>query len=79
VTVAFRARFSAAELEQMRAAAERVHQRLVEAGDSAEAPPVDCIDNQRYQMLRGGTVKWEWKSAGLHRWRLDKIRNIGPP
>lgn len=64
--------FSQAELEQMRAAAERAHQRLVDAAESDEAPPVDRIDNQRFQMLRGTTVKWEWKDE------LRAVRSAEP-
>jgi len=71
-SIARPAQFSAAELELMRAAVERAHQRLVEAGDSAGAPPVDRIDNQRYQMLRSGAVKWEWNSE------LRPVRSVEP-
>jgi hypothetical protein len=53
--------FSEAELAELRAAAERAHQRILDAAADAEASPVEQIDNQRYQVLRGATVKWEWR------------------
>ncbi len=57
--------FSEPELEALRQAAENVHRQILEAAASDEAPPVDRVDNQRYQMLRGSTIKWEWRDELL--------------
>lgn len=64
--------FSERELESLRRAAENVHGLIIEAAAGEEAPPVDRVDNQRYQMLRGSTIKWEWREE------LSAVRSMEP-
>lgn len=64
--------FSEQELVELRAAAEHVHQQILESAARDDAPPVDQIDNQRYQMLCGTTVKWEWRDD------IPSFRSIEP-
>lgn len=52
--------FSEAELVDLRDAIECVHAQVLEAAECDDAGPVDRIDNQRYQLVCGSTVKWEW-------------------
>jgi ectoine hydroxylase len=64
--------FSDVEIEDLRQAAEHVHKQILDAAESDEAPPIDRVDNQRYQMLRGSTVKWEWRDD------LRAVRSMEP-
>ena len=52
--------FSDSELADLREAAESVHSQVLAAAESDAAAPVDQIDNQRYQLVCGSTIKWEW-------------------
>ncbi|MEE8314620.1 MAG: hypothetical protein V3R91_09875, partial [Myxococcota bacterium] len=52
--------FSDSELADLREAAESVHSQVLAAAESDVAAPVDQIDNQRYQLVCGSTIKWEW-------------------
>lgn len=60
------------ELAELRAAAERVHQRILDAAARGEGGPVDAVDNQRYQTVCGSTIKWEWDP------RLHAVRSMEP-
>lgn len=64
--------FSEAELGPLRDAAERAHQVILEAAEAEIDTPVERIDNQRYQVLRGSTVKWEWRDE------LRAVRSMEP-
>ncbi|MFQ5700107.1 MAG: phytanoyl-CoA dioxygenase family protein, partial [Myxococcota bacterium] len=64
--------FPEPELESLRRAAENAHRQILEAATSTEAPPTDRIDNQRYQLLRGSTIKWEWRDD------LRAVRSMEP-
>lgn len=64
--------FSEAELESLRDAAERAHQAILDAAAAEPDTPVEQIDNQRYQVLRGSTVKWEWRDE------LRAVRSMEP-
>jgi ectoine hydroxylase-related dioxygenase (phytanoyl-CoA dioxygenase family) len=64
--------FSEEEVVELRAAAEDVHTRILEAASRDGAPAVDQIDNQRYQVLCGSTVKWEWRDD------IPSFRSIEP-
>lgn len=57
--------FSEDTLEELRQAAEDVHEQVLAASKREDAPPTDRIDQQRFQSLCGSTIKWEW-SRGLH-------------
>lgn len=64
--------FSEAELGPLREAAERVHRAILDAAEAEPVTPVEQIDNQRYQVLRGSTIKWEWREE------LRAIRSMEP-
>ncbi|MCH8132112.1 MAG: phytanoyl-CoA dioxygenase family protein [Myxococcales bacterium] len=64
--------FSPDELDGMRAAAERVHQQVLDAAAAATAPDCEQVDNQRFQALLGSTIKWEWKD------NLESFRSMEP-
>lgn len=53
--------FDAAELAGLRAAAEQIHRRVLEAAAAERDPQCEKIDNQRFQQLLGSTIKWEWR------------------
>ena len=53
--------FSDAEIEELRQAAEHVHDQVLEATAREDAPPTERVDQQRYQILCGSSVKWEWR------------------
>jgi len=55
--------FAAGELEALRAAAERVHTRVLLASGSPRAAAIERIDGKRFQDLLGSCVKWEWDDA----------------
>ena len=55
--------FSSERLEDLRAGAEKAHQKILDAAKREDAAPVDQVDNQRYQTLLGSTVKWEWNEG----------------
>lgn len=52
--------FSEPELVALRDAAESVHAQILEAAESESAGPIDQVDNQKFQEVRGSTIKWEW-------------------
>jgi len=64
--------FSEAELGSLREAAERAHQVILDAAEAEPGTPVEQIDNQRYQVLRGSTIKWEWRDE------LRAVRSMEP-
>jgi len=64
--------FSEAELGPLRDAAERAHQAVLDAAAAEPDTPVERIDNQRYQVLRGSTIKWEWRDE------LRAVRSMEP-
>ena len=55
--------FSASEVELLRDAVEDVHRCVVCEARGASAPPVERIDDKRYQDLLGSSVKWEWRNG----------------
>lgn len=64
--------FSEEELVALREAAENTHQQILDAAEMDDAPPADLIDNQRFQMLCGSTIKWEWSDE------LNSVRSMEP-
>jgi hypothetical protein len=64
--------FSTSELEPLRGAIEDVHRRVVGEAQGAGAPPVELIDDKRYQHLLGSSVKWEWRAGAA------EIRSMEP-
>lgn len=64
--------FAEAELARLRAAVERVHERVLAAAREAGASAVERIDGKRYQDLLGSLVKWEWQDE-----RAD-VRSMEP-
>ena len=64
--------FSETELVELRAAVENVHSQVLEAAAREDAAPVDQVDNQRYQMVCGSSVKWEWRHE------LRAVRSMEP-
>ncbi len=69
--------FSGPEVDRVRQAAERVHQRTVEAGSRTGAG-VEWIDGKGYESVLGSAVKWEW-DAGLCAIRsMEPFRHLDP-
>ena len=64
--------FGESELVAMRAAAERIHQRVLSAADESDAGPIEQTDNQKYQEVLGSTIKWEWNED------LRAVRSMEP-
>jgi hypothetical protein len=64
--------FSQDEIDDLRQAAEHVHEQILDAAAGDEAPSIDRVDNQRYQMLLGSSVKWEWRDD------LRAVRSMEP-
>lgn len=64
--------FSEAELGPLREAAESAHQAILDAALAEPTTPIEQIDNQRYQVLRGSTIKWEWRED------LRAVRSMEP-
>jgi ectoine hydroxylase-related dioxygenase (phytanoyl-CoA dioxygenase family) len=64
--------FSAQEVDDLREAAEHVHQQVVDAADRGEGSEVDQIDVQKYQEVLGSTIKWEWRDD------LRAVRSMEP-
>ena len=64
--------FSATELEEIRAAAESAHQRVLEAAERGDSGEIDQVDNQKYQDVLGSTIKWEWDDD------LRAVRSMEP-
>lgn len=64
--------FSEDELVEMRAAAERIHRRVLTAAAESDAAPVSQVDNQKYQEVLGSTIKWEWNE------NLRAVRSMEP-
>ena len=64
--------FSQDELLELRTATESVHKRVLEAADRDDAAPIDLIDNQKFQLVLGSTIKWEWRDD------LRAIRSMEP-
>jgi phytanoyl-CoA hydroxylase len=64
--------YSAEELVELRAAAEDIHQQVLDAAAREDAAPVDQVDNQKYQTVLGSTVKWEWSDD------LFAVRSMEP-
>jgi len=64
--------FAPAEVARLRAAVERVHERVLGAAREAGASAVERIDGKRYQDLLGSLVKWEWRDE-----RAD-VRSMEP-
>ncbi len=50
--------------ENVFSGAESVHAQILEAADHPDAGPIDQVDNQKYQIVLGSKIKWEW-SEGL--------------
>lgn len=53
--------FQQSDLEKMRNAVEDIHSRMVEHANGDSAPPVQMVDDKRYQDIDGSCVKWEWQ------------------
>ncbi|MBW2280749.1 MAG: phytanoyl-CoA dioxygenase family protein [Deltaproteobacteria bacterium] len=64
--------FSEAELVELRLGAENVHAQILEAAARADAGPIDQVDNQKYQVVLGSTIKWEWRDD------LRAVRSMEP-
>jgi hypothetical protein len=64
--------FAARELAELRDAAEAAHRRVLKAAERGEGGPTDRIDNQRYQIVCGSTLKWEWRAD------LRAVRSLEP-
>jgi len=64
--------FSESELVEMRAAAERIHQRVLNAAAESTTSPIRQVDNQKYQEVLGSTIKWEWSDD------LRAVRSMEP-
>lgn len=64
--------FNEAELVEMRAAAERVHQLVLTAAQESDSSSIEQVDNQKYQEILGSTIKWEWNED------LRAIRSMEP-
>jgi len=64
--------FPARELETLRAAVERLHERVLVDSRAPAAAAVERIDGKRYQDVLGSCVKWEWDDA-----RAD-VRSMEP-
>ncbi|MEE9279528.1 MAG: phytanoyl-CoA dioxygenase family protein [Myxococcota bacterium] len=64
--------FSEFELAELREAVEGIHKRILGAAAGDDASPIDRVDRQRYQLLLGSTVKWEWREGA------EEIRSMEP-
>ena len=64
--------FSEAELAELRDAAEGVHAQILEAAGADLGGPIEQIDNQKFQEVKGSTIKWEWRDD------LRAIRSMEP-
>ncbi len=68
---------SEAELAPLREAVEAVHERIVRASDSGEAP-IEWVDDKRYQQLLGSTVKWEWAEGSREIRSMEPFCQLAP-
>ncbi len=68
---------SEAELAPLREAVEAVHERIVRASDSGEAP-IEWVDDKRYQQLLGSTVKWEWAEDSREIRSMEPFCQLAP-
>ena len=66
--------FRPAELAELGAALERVHERVSAAAGTPTAS-VERVDGRRYQDLCGSRVKWEWDEAGVN---AGAVRSMEP-
>ena len=60
------------ELDGLRDAVEGIHAHILDAAGREDAPPIDRVDQQRYQVLLGSTIKWEWGEGG------SQVRSMEP-
>jgi len=70
--------FSAAELERLRAAVERVHARVLCESGAPGAPAIERIDGKRYQDVLGACVKWEWDEARADVRSMEPFLHLDP-
>jgi ectoine hydroxylase-related dioxygenase (phytanoyl-CoA dioxygenase family) len=70
--------FGAAELELLRAAVERVHDRVLSESHSPGAGAVERIDGNRYQDLAGACVKWEWDDSRADVRSMEPFLHLDP-
>lgn len=60
------------DLQALRQATERVHQRIVARSAEDGAEPEERIEYQRYQTVEASRVKWEWRE------QVQQIRSMEP-
>ena len=70
--------FSPSEVEPLRDAVEAVHRCVVREAQGAEVPPVERIDDKRYQDLLGSSVKWEWRDGTAEIRSMEPYHHLDP-
>lgn len=70
--------FADAELRVLREAVEAVHARICAAAALESAPPVERVDDKRYQPLLGSTVKWEWRESSAEIRSMEPFLHLDP-
>jgi hypothetical protein len=70
--------FSSSELEGLCEAVEAVHRSVVREAQRAGVPPVELIDDKRYQHLLGSSVKWEWRAGTAEIRSMEPYHHLDP-
>jgi ectoine hydroxylase-related dioxygenase (phytanoyl-CoA dioxygenase family) len=64
--------FNAEEVDVLRNAVEDIHASVNRFAESTDAPPMQLVDDKRYQTLKDSVVKWEWRENS------NDIRSMEP-
>ncbi|MCB1706238.1 MAG: phytanoyl-CoA dioxygenase family protein [Halioglobus sp.] len=70
--------FGAEELDLMRHAVEDIHASINQAAASNDAPPMQLVDDKRYQALQDSVVKWEWSEGSSDIRSMEPFLHLHP-
>jgi hypothetical protein len=70
--------FNPEELEVLRQAVEDIHSSINHVAASDAAPPVQYVDDKRYQDLQDSVVKWEWSQGSTDIRSMEPFLHLHP-
>ena len=70
--------FGEEELDVLRHAVEDIHSSINQRAASNEAPPMQLVDDKRYQSLQDSVVKWEWSENSTDIRSMEPFLHLHP-
>lgn len=70
--------FREEELDVLRHAVEDIHSSINQRAASNDAPPMQMVDDKRYQALEDSVVKWEWSEDSKDIRSMEPFLHLHP-